>query len=102
MCYYVFLKIPCFYNENLRVVISFLSPVNESRKAVKDSPVVRALNAKYLKSTCYINQLKALVIQQDLYRSRQLSYLNLALFFDTLYKNILFAVIPREPNITHG
>lgn len=50
MCYYVFLKIPCFYNENLRVVISFLSPVNESRKPVKDSPVVRALNAKYLKS----------------------------------------------------
>lgn len=59
-------------------------------------------NAKHLKSTYYINQLKALVIQQDLYRSRQLSYLNLALFLDTLYKNILFAVIPREPNITHG
>ena len=39
-----------FYNENLRVVISFLLPVNESGKAVKDSAVVRALNAKYLKS----------------------------------------------------
>ena len=35
---------------NLRVVISFLSPVNESGKAVKDSAVVKALNAKYLKA----------------------------------------------------
>lgn len=47
-----------------------------------------------------MNQSKAVIIQLDWYRSWQLSYLNLALLLDTLYKNTPLAVIPRKPDIT--